>query len=442
MAARPRVVIIGAGFGGLFAARKLAKQPVDVLLIDRNNYHTFTPLLYQVATSALDASEVAYPIRTIFRGKSNIQFLLGSVTHIDTDARTVIVEREGKSRHETYDYLLVAGGSRPNYFGNEAIQEHAFELASIMDALRMRDHVLQLFERAAWENDFSQRDALTTIVVVGGGPTGLETAGAIYELYNHVLKKEYRSAHMRARVILIEMQPHLLAPYPENLQRAALDQLRSLGVEVMLGRRVVDVTDNSVQLDDGTIIPTHTFVWSAGIQASSLAEMLNVPLERGGRVPVESTMQVKGLERVFAVGDIAYLIDEKEGHPFAQVIPVAQQQGVLAARNILKQAAGKSLDNFSYFERGIMATIGRRRAVAWIFKKIPLTGFIAWAAWLGLHIVTLMGFRNRATVFIRWVWNYITYDRSVRIILNIPRLGNRHTQLQEEALELEPEIFA
>lgn len=421
MAKRPRVVIIGAGFGGLFTARKLVKESVDILLIDRNNYHTFTPLLYQVATSALDPSQIAYPIRGIFRKNDNLSFLLGEVTQVDTQAQTVTVEREGKSRQENYDYLVVAGGSTPTYFGNDAIRSHAFEIGTLGDVIRLRNHILQLFERASWENDLGVRDALTTIVVVGGGPTGLETAGAIHELYNFVLEKEYQTVHLRTRVILVEMLDHVLAPYPDHLRQAALKQLRSLGVEVMLGRRVEDVTDNAVHLSDGQIIPTHTLVWSAGVKANPLGKLLGVELEKGGRVPLQTTLQVVGHERVFAVGDMTVLTDPKTGQPYAQMIPVAQQQGTQAAQNIMRHSRGETLRDFSYLERGIMATIGRRRAVAWLFKKIPMSGYPAWIAWLGLHIVTLMGFRNRFNVFVNWAWNYLTYDRSVRLILNSPR---------------------
>lgn len=419
MTARPRVIIVGAGFGGLFAARELAGQEVDVLLIDRQNYHTFTPLVYQVATCALDPSEVAYPVRSIFFKQPNIRFLLGTVTAIDTAGRAVTVRVNGVERQEPYDYLVLAAGSAPNYFGSNEFQNHAFELRSLSDAVRLRNHILRLFEKAAWEGDYSLRDALTTIVVVGGGPTGLETAGAIYELYNYVLDKESKAAHMRARVILIEMLPHLLAPYPDKLRRSAQKQLESLGVEVILGRRVTEIAADHVALDDGTRIPTYTLIWSAGVKGSPLAELLGVPLAPNGGVPIKPTTQVDGLEGVYVVGDMAYL-EDKTGKPYPMLIPVAIQQGRLAAKNILRHIKGEPLEDFRYHDRGIMATIGRSRAVVWLYNRIPLSGYLAWVFWLGLHLVTLMGFRNRASVFLSWVWNYFTYDRSVRIILERP----------------------
>lgn len=416
MATRPQVIVVGAGFGGLFVARALAKKLVDVLVVDRNNYHTFTPLIYQVATCALDPSEVAYPVRSIFYKKDNIRFLLGDVTAIDTAARHVTITSEGKTRQEPYDYLVLAGGSVPTYFGNEDFQQNAFELRTLSDAVDLRNHILRLFERAVWTNDFAERDRLTTIVVVGGGPTGLETAGAIYELYNYMLKKEYRRANLRARVILVEMLPYLLPPYPDKLRQAALKQLQSLGVEVMLEHRVESVTRDDVILGDGSKIATHTLIWAAGVKASPLGELLGVELKRSGHVPIEATTQAKGLERVYVIGDMAYLEDEN-ANPYPMMIPVAQQQAKLAAKNILNDMKGESPEAFTYKDKGIMATIGRRRAVAWLYNKIQLKGFLAWIVWLVFHLMTLMGFRNRASVFISWVWNYFTYDRSVRIIL-------------------------
>ncbi len=414
---QPKIIIIGAGFGGLFAARALANKPVDVLLIDRNNFHTFTPLLYQVGTSALDPSEIAYPIRTIFRKNSNIRTLLGNVTGIDAANRRIAVRAVGEDRLESYDYLILATGSAPTYFGNDHFRQHALELRTLSDAVELRNHILSLFEQAAWSDDLELRQALTTIVVVGGGPTGLETAGAVYELYNHVLNSEYPRADLHTRVVLVEALPHLLAPYPVKLRDAALAQLRSLGVEVFLGNPVVEVEHDHITLGDGTRLETYTLVWAAGAKGSPLAEMLGLPLMRGGLLPVSPTMAVKGLTGVYAVGDMTYL-EAPNGQPYPMLIPVAQQQGKLAAQNILAEINGRSPQPFTYRDRGMMATIGRRRAVAWIYNKIALSGYFAWLAWLVLHLLTLLGFRNRLNVFISWVWNYFTYDRSVRIILN------------------------
>lgn len=412
----PKIIIIGAGFGGLFAARTLAGKPVDVLLVDRQNFHTFTPLLYQVATCALDPSEIAYPVRSIFRGKDNIRFLLGNVTAINTQERVITIATSDQERQEPYDYLVLATGSVPTYFGNNSFQAHSLELRTLSDSVKLRNHVLQLFEKAAWTEDAALREALTTIVVVGGGPTGLETAGAIYELYNYVLKKEYGRFHLKTRVILVEMLPHLLAPYPDDLRRAALQQLQSLGVEVLLEKRVAEVTADHITLGDGEIIPTHTLIWAAGVKASPVAELLGVSLARGGRLPIEPTTAVKGIDHVFAVGDMTHL-EDPNGQPYPMLIPVAQQQAILAAQNILAHLNGQPLKTFTYLDRGIMATIGRSRAVAWLYNRLPLKGFMAWMVWLIFHLLTLLGFRNRLNVLVNWVWNYFTYDRSVRIIL-------------------------
>ncbi len=435
---RPRIVIVGAGFGGLDAARILAKLPLDVLLIDRHNFHTFTPLLYQVATCALDPSEIAYPVRTIFRGKDNVRFLLGELEAIDYETRQVTINANGQMRQERYDYLIVAAGSITSFFGMDQLEKIAFGLKSLSEAVVLRNHILKLFERAAWTDDPQQRDAMMTLVVVGGGPTGLETAGALYELYNYVLDEEYpRLKNIKARVILVEATDRILTPYPDGLQKAARKQLESLGVEVILGNPVADAASDHVRLKDGRIIPSYTLVWAAGVKASPVAEMLGVALSKGGRIPVKATLEVIGRERIYAVGDIAYL-EDKAGQPYPMVIQVAKQQAKLAAKNILRQLRGEVQVPFEYYDLGIMATIGRSRAVAWIFNRVALSGFIAWIAWLGLHLIWLLGFRNRLTVLVNWFWNYLTYDRSVRIILE----HRPHEPDLEEALLAESEANA
>lgn len=408
-----RVVIIGAGFGGLYAARALANQPVDVLMIDRNNYHTFTPLLYQVATCGLEASEIAHPVRPVFRGAANVSFLLGEVTGIDTVKQRVTVAADGNTRDEAYDHLIVAAGSVTNFFGSSGIKAHSFELKTLEDSLHLRTHILRLFERAVWTRDDEARRALTTMVVVGGGATGLEMAGALHELFAQVLKKEF--AGLAPRIVLVEATDKVLAPYPPELQESARKQLESLGVEVMLGCPVEETARDHVTLRDGTIIPTHTLIWAAGVKASPLAEMLGVPLERGGRVGVQPTLEALGLNNVYVVGDMAYLPDA-DGQPYPMLIPVAKQQGILGAQNILRRIKGWQPHEFHYVDRGIMATIGRSRAVAYLFNRVKLSGYPAWIAWLGLHLITLLGFHNRLAVFLHWVWNYFTYDRSVRVI--------------------------
>lgn len=417
---RPRVIIIGAGFGGIYAARSFAKQDVDVLVIDRNNYHTFTPLLYQVATCGLEAEEIAYPVRGLFRKHKNIEFMLGTVENIDKANQTVAVRTNGHVRHEQYDYLIVAGGSQTNYFGMDGAEKYGFSLKDLQEAVKLRNHILRLYEKAAWNDNPAEREAMTTMVVIGGGPTGLETAGALYELYTHVLRREYDFLEsINTRVVLIEMTDRLLRPYPEKLQEAALRQLEDIGVEVILNNAVSDVSADEVRLQDGRVIPTRTLVWAAGVKGSSpLGRMLDVELARGGRVPVKPTMEVIGHENVYVIGDMAYLEDDK-GQPYPMLIPVAKQQGILAAKNILNRIHDKAEQTFRYVDRGIMATIGRSRAVAWIFYRIQLTGFAAWFAWLFLHLVMLAGFRNRFNVLINWMYNYYTYDRSARVILGV-----------------------
>lgn len=414
---RPRVIVIGAGFGGLYAAQTLANQAVEVLVIDRHNFHTFTPLLYQVATCGLDPSDIAYPTRNIFWGKANIRFMLGEVIDIRSADRLVEVKTNGRSRLEAYDYLIVAAGSVTNYFGKDDLQQYSFGLKELSDGVVLRNHILKSFERALWTEDETHQRALTTIAVVGGGPTGLETAGALNELYNYVLREEFANTQkLKARVILIEATDRLLQPYPEHLQTSALKQLESLGVEVLLNAAVEKVMPDGVYLKDGRFIHTCTLVWAAGVKASPIAEMLGVPLQRGGRVPVTPTLQVNGCEGVYVVGDMAHL-EAPNGQPYPMLIPVAKQQGILAAKNILRQLTGQTQATFHYKDRGIMATIGRSRAVAWIFYRVQLAGYLAWIAWLSLHLIWLLGFRNQISVFINWVWNYLTYDRSVRIIL-------------------------
>ena len=419
-ARRPKVIIVGAGFGGLFAAKVLNNSAVDVLLIDRQNYHTFTPLLYQVATSALDPSEIAYPIRSIFRRSSNIQVLLGEVTGINPGLQSITVLTNGDQRTEHYEYLILATGSEVQYFGESSIREHAFELRSLPDTTRLRNYLLRRFEEASWESNADEQQALSTIVVVGGGPTGLETAGAVHELFNDVLAREFKTNDLRARVVLVEAAAELLKPYPPQLRQAALEQLTSMGVEVKLNNPVVSVSSDAVTLEDGETIATRTFIWSAGVKASPVVEMLDVELADNFRVPIEPTTQVIGHKRIYAVGDMAYL-EDLEGRPYPMMIPPAQQEGRLAARNILADIAGKEPHDFVYKDLGLMATIGRRRAVAWLFNRIALRGFLAWIVWLLFHLITLIGFRNRLNVLVNWAWYYFTYDRSVRIILESPR---------------------
>jgi len=420
-AQRPSVIVIGAGFSGLKAVSQLEKGPVDILVIDRHNFHLFTPLLYQVAASGLDPSDIAYPVRGVVGTRARVRFLLGTVEAIDTAARCVTVRMGERVLRERYDTLVLAAGSETNYFGMEQVERYGFALKTLADGVALRNHLLKCFEHAAWLEDPAVKRALTTVVVVGGGPTGLEMAGALRELYGWVLSKEFgeQLGQSEGRVILVEMQDHLLTPYPPRLRAAARRQLEGLGVEVLLGRRVVEAGEDYVTLDGGEVIPTFTLVWAAGVKPSPLAALLGVELHRSGAVPVLATLEVINCPDVYAVGDIAYL-EDKTGQRYPMLIPPAQQQGKVAGKNILRRIRGQPQQPFRFEglnDRGIMATIGRRRAVAWIFYKIQLTGYLAWLSWLTLHLLTLMGFRNRLSVVVNWVWEYLTYDRAVRIIL-------------------------
>ncbi|NIV14328.1 MAG: FAD-dependent oxidoreductase [Aliifodinibius sp.] len=420
-----RVVIIGAGFGGLFAAKALADKPVEVILIDRNNFHTFTPLLYQVATCALDPSEIAHPVRTIFRDNKNIIFLLGEVLDIRAEQKEIRVRAEKLTHTIRYDYLIIAAGSETNFFGNDEIKKFAFDLKTLSDSVDLRNHALRLFERAIWVDDPIERTSLLTFVVVGGGPTGIETAGALYELYNHVLDQEYSNEDLHARVILVEMEDSVLNTYPDRLQLKAKKQLKSLGVELKLGTPVSNIGQSQVELGDGSIIPTQTLIWAAGIKGASIANKLGADLGSGNRIRVNSDLRVIGFDDIYCIGDMSYL-EDINGRPYPQVSAVAQQQARVAAKNILGQISGGERKEFKYLDLGGMATIGRRRAVAWLFNRVPISGFFAWLTWLVFHLITLIGFRNRLNVLINWIWNYLTYDRSVRIILekSLPRNGS------------------
>ncbi|HEX6605281.1 MAG TPA: NAD(P)/FAD-dependent oxidoreductase [Chloroflexia bacterium] len=409
---QPRVVIIGAGFGGLNAVRTLAGTPARVLVLDRNNYHGFWPLLYQVATAGLEPESIAYPVRAIVRRYRNAGFRMGQVDGIDFARRLV----RASDRQIPYDYLILAAGSANNYFGNDALAEHTYGLKDIGDGERLRNRILSSFEAAVSEPDPARRQALLTFVIVGAGPTGVELAGAIAELIHHVLRKDYPMLDVgRARVVLVEAIDRVLAAFPESLQRSARRRLEQLGVEVILNAPVKSVSEQAVTFADGQPLPARTVVWAAGIRSAHLVDALDLPLGRGARVKVLPTLNVPGHPEVFAIGDLVYLEGYKGDQPYPQVAPVAIQQGRHAARNILAQMAGRPMRPFHYFDKGSMATIGRRAAVFDAFG-IRLSGVLAWFGWLFVHLIYLIGFRNRLIVLANWIYNYFTYDRGVRLI--------------------------
>jgi NADH:ubiquinone reductase (H+-translocating) len=428
-----RVVILGGGFGGLYAAEQLADTSIDVTIIDRNNFSTFQPLLYQVATSGLNPADVAYPIRALHRRHANIDFRRGVVQGIDWENDQVVVDNgpDAGIDHVSYDYLIIATGSVVNTFGVPG-SEHAFPLYSLADAVRLRNHVLGRFEEANANPGLVDEGALT-IAVVGGGPTGVETAGSLIELVRVVFRRDYpRLPIDTARIVLLDMAPNLLAQFSPLSQRHALETLRKRGVDVELGRSLVSMTPEGIELDDGTLIPTRTVIWSAGIKAGPLGRGLGVELGQGGRIVVEPDLRIKGRRTVFAVGDVAHIVAPSRGawklpfqrrreappKPLPQVAQVAMQSGEHAARQIMRDIEGEPGLPFTYRDKGIMATIGRNAAVTELPFGLTLKGFVAWAAWLGLHLVYLIGYRNRASVLLNWAWNYVTYDRGARLIFD------------------------
>jgi NADH dehydrogenase len=408
---RPRVVIVGAGFGGLHAARALAGADVDVLVLDRNNYHGFWPLLYQVATAGLEAESIAYPVRAILRKHHNATFELVEVKGADFERQQVLTD----GTPIDYDYLILAAGSANNYFGNDALAERTYGLKDLGDAERLRNRVLSAFERAVRETDSERRKALLTFVIVGGGPTGVELAGAFAELIRHVLRKDYPMLDVaQARVLLVEATDRVLASFPPSLQRSALRRLARMGVEVRLNSAVAAVEDARVVFKDGTAIAAGTVVWAAGVRAAQLSDALDVTRARSARIPVAPTLNLPDRPEVFVVGDMAYL-EGYHGGAYPMVAQVAMQMGKQAGRNILADLRGDPRQPFRYFDKGQMATIGRRAAVLDAFG-VHLGGFLAWLGWLFIHIMYLVGFRNRLGVLTNWAYNYFTYDRGVRLI--------------------------
>jgi NADH:ubiquinone reductase (H+-translocating) len=406
------IVIVGAGFGGLWAARAFSRAEVRVTLIDRNNYHGFWPLLYQVAAAELDAEQIAYPVRRILRPHRNVTFYLGEVHDADFAARSLQVD----DQTITYDYLILALGSTSSFFNIPGAEAHTFPLKTMEEGIHLRNHILRCFERAMRETDPAARREWLTFVVVGGGPTGVEYAGALSELVHGPLAKDYRGLDVgEVSLVLVEMTGRLLSAMPEKLGSYALERLRDKQVEVRLNTTVSEVSEHGVHFKDGSCLPTATVVWTAGVRGHPLAERWGLPLGRGGRVLVEPTLQLPGQPSVYAVGDLVHFADE-EGQPLPMLAPVAMQQGERAAANILRQIDGKEPEAFHYFDKGTMATIGRSAAVAYL-RGISFTGFVAWIVWLVVHLLQLIGFRNRLVVLINWAWSYLFFERAVRLIL-------------------------
>jgi NADH dehydrogenase len=405
----PHVVIIGAGFGGLDAARALAHAPVRVTVLDRHNYHVFQPLLYQVATAALSPGDIASPIRWILRHQKNVQVLLADARAIDPATRSVLTDREPVP----YDYLIVAAGATHAYFGHPDWEQWAPGLKTLDDALEMRRRVLLAFEAAERESDPEAQRRLLTFVIIGGGPTGVELAGALAEIARQSLRDDFRRIQPEsARIVLLEGSPNLLATFPESLRVAARTSLERLGVEVHTGSVVTGIDREAVTVGTTRFV-ARTVIWAAGVAASPLASSLGVPLDRAGRVAAEATLRVPGRPEIFVAGDICSL--QQDGKPLPGVAQVAKQEGAHAARNIVRAIAGQPLEPFRYFNYGNVATIGRGSAVVDI-GPVRASGWLAWIFWLFLHIFWLIGFRNRVAVLGEWAWAYITFQRRIRLI--------------------------
>ncbi len=426
---RQRVVVVGGGFGGLQAVRKLRRAAVDVTLVDRQNYTLFQPLVYQVATGGLAPAEIAAPLRSVFRRQPNVRVVLGSVTAFDLARRELTLDELPNGVERTtlaYDTLVVAGGSRYSYFGHDEWQQHAPELKSLAGALDIRGRILRAFEAAEVETDPDGRRAWLTFVVVGAGPTGVEMAGQIAELAQQTLKRDFRSIDTRtARVLLVEAADRVLTSFPESLSRKAARSLEKLGVTPLIGQTVVAVTDRSVAIrrQDGEVetIEARTAIWAAGVNASPLAAELargaGIELDRAGRVPVGPDLTLAGHPEVFALGDMVS-VRGPDGAPEALpgVAPVAMQQGRYVARTIRDRLRGRESKPFRYLDKGNLATIGRSKAVADI-KGIRLSGFPAWTIWLVVHLAYLIGFENRLVVLLRWTISFMTRGRGARLIV-------------------------
>ena len=403
------MVIVGAGFGGLAAARALRRAPVRITIVDRSNHHLFQPLLYQVATAALSPADIAAPIRRIFRHQANVSVMLAEATAVDVTGKRLVLA-DGAVE---YDRLIVATGATHAYFGRDDWAEHAPGLKTLRDALRIRQRILMAFEVAEREPDEARRRAWMTFVIVGGGPTGVELAGTLAEVSRQTLARDFRHINTAsARVILVEATPRVLGAYTEDLAEAARKQLEKLGVAVWTGVQVTGIDAEGVCIGKERI-HAHTVLWAAGVAASPLARSLGVPLDRAGRVPVEPELTLPGRDDVYVIGDLAHI--QENGALVPGVAPAAIQQGRHAAENIIRTLEGQPRRPFHYVDKGMLATIGRGAAVARI-GRLKATGFVAWLLWLFVHILFLIGFRNRVVVLIQWAWLYATFDRGARLI--------------------------
>lgn len=423
---RPHVVIVGAGFGGLWTAKALANAPVRVTVFDKNNYHTFLPLLYQVAAAELAPEQIVHPVRGILRHYKNVAFALAEVTAVNLEAKTIVAA----GNEIAYDYLVLATGSVSHFFGMQGAAEHAFSLKTLEEGVALRNHILRCFELAMYEPDEAKRRGLLTFVVAGGGPTGVEYAGALSELIYGPMARDYPAMNMdEVRIVLVEGAGRLLTAMPEHLSAYAEARVQKMRVEVLLDTMVTAVSADKISFKEGAELNTETVVWTAGVGGDALTQSLGLALTRNGRLLVSPTLQLPVFPDVFAIGDIAGFKTE-EGY-LPMVAPVATQQGTAVGKNIKHLIAGEPVVDFVYDDRGSMATIGRNKAVASI-KGLNFSGYFAWIVWLVIHLMNLIGFRNRLTVLINWAWSYLFFDRVVRIIL--PSTKDKDV---EEPIEME-----
>ena len=408
---KTHIVIIGAGFGGLRAAKILSKSNVKVTLIDRNNYHLFQPLLYQVATSALSKNDIAYPLRSMFRKQDNFEFLMADVKMIDLQQKKVVTSQS----ELVYDYLILSPGSETNFFGNYSLSRNSFGLKNLRDARIIRQHILLQFEKATQEKDPETRKALLRFVIAGGGPTGVEMAGAISELSRLVLKKDFPEIDFReVSIVLLEATTKLVSHLDTNLSENTVDALARKGVDILFGSRVENFDGKLIQLDSKNDLPSRTLIWTAGVRASSLIDHLGLEQDEQKRIRVLPTLQLPGYEMVYAIGDSAH-VENLEMKPLPMTAPVAMQEASWVARNILASMRNQPLLPFVFRDPGMMATIGRNQAVAQI-GKFQFKGWIAWLIWLFVHLIQIIGFRNRFLVLFKWTWEYIFYERGERLL--------------------------
>jgi len=412
MSSTRHVAIVGAGFGGLGVAEQLGHVPVEVTLIDRHNYHTFQPLLYQVATSLLNAEDVGAPVRGMFRHQDNVTFRMATVTGVDAADQKIQLE-DGKQI--PYDYLVLAGGATVNYFNTSGAAEHAFPLYTLANAIKLRNRILERFE-AADRNRALIEDGALNFVIVGAGPTGVETAGALSDLFYNLLPRDYHDlATEKARVIIVEMGKEVLAPFKDNLRAYAKEQLEQRRVEVRLEQAVAEVGGTFVRLKSGEEIKAHTLIWAAGVRANPLADMLGSPQGRGGRIKLNPDLSVPDHPEIFVVGDMGEVASD--GKVLPQLGSVAMQSGEHVGRQIARRLHGDPGQPFKYWDKGFMATIGRGSAVVEFPNKRTLDGPLAYFAWLGVHLALLSGIRNRIETLWNWGWSALTHDRAARIII-------------------------